>query len=80
VQFEVRGFSASDGFFEDPVTGSLNAGLATWLIEVGLAPSHYAAAQGSVLGRDGRVHVAKRGDMIWVGGDVVTCVEGTLRL
>jgi PhzF family phenazine biosynthesis protein len=80
VQFEVRGFSASDGFFEDPVTGSLNAGLATWLIEVGLAPSHYAAAQGSVLGRDGRVHVAKRGDIIWVGGDVVTCVEGTLRL
>jgi PhzF family phenazine biosynthesis protein len=80
VQFEVRGFSASEGFFEDPVTGSLNAGLAWWLIGAGLAPSRYVAGQGTALGRDGRVYVSRDGGGIWVGGDVVTCVEGTLTL
>jgi PhzF family phenazine biosynthesis protein len=80
VQFEVRGFSASEGFFEDPVTGSLNAGLARWLIGAGLAPAHYVAGQGTALGRDGRIYVSGDGDSIWVGGDVVTCVEGTMTL
>jgi PhzF family phenazine biosynthesis protein len=80
VQFEVRAFSESDGIFEDPVTGSLNAGLARWLIEAGVAPANYVAAQGTMLGRDGRVRIAKIGDKIWVGGDVVTCIEGALTL
>jgi PhzF family phenazine biosynthesis protein len=80
VQFEVRGFSASEGFFEDPVTGSLNAGLAQWLIEAGMAPPRYLAGQGTALGRDGRVYVSRDEDAIWIGGDVVTCVEGTLTL
>jgi PhzF family phenazine biosynthesis protein len=80
VQFEVRGFSESEGIFEDPVTGSLNAGLARWLIEAGVAPVKYVAAQGTALGRDGRVHISKVGDKIWVGGVVVTCVEGRLTL
>jgi PhzF family phenazine biosynthesis protein len=80
VHFEVRAFSASEGFFEDPVTGSLNAGLARWLIQAGMVPTSYVAAQGTVLGRDGRVYVAQVGEDIWVGGDVVTCVEGTLAL
>ena len=65
---------------EDPVTGSLNASLAQWLIGAGLAPPHYVAAQGTVLGRAGRVHVAQDGDAIWIGGDVTTCVSGTINL
>jgi len=80
IQFEVRAFSASDNIFEDPVTGSLNAGLARWFIGAGMAPSQYVAAQGTALGRAGRVHVAKDAEKIWIGGDVVTCIEGTLTL
>jgi PhzF family phenazine biosynthesis protein len=78
AQFEVRAFTA--GGFEDPVTGSLNAGLAQWLIESGLAPTRYVASQGSALGRMGRVHVEKSGADIWVGGVVTTCISGTLTI
>ena len=80
TQFEVRGFAAPLGVEEDPVTGSLNASLAQWLIGEGLAPSRYVAAQGTAMGRAGRVHVAKEGDTVWVGGDVAPCIEGTVRL
>jgi PhzF family phenazine biosynthesis protein len=76
VQFEVRAFMGRGD--EDPVTGSLNASLAQWLIGAGLAPARYVAAQGAVLGRAGRVHVAQDGDAIWIGGDVTTCVSGTI--
>lgn len=76
VQFEVRAFMSRGG--EDPVTGSLNAGLAQWLIGAGIAPKRYVAAQGTVLGRAGRVHVAQDGDDIWIGGDVAECVSGTI--
>jgi predicted PhzF superfamily epimerase YddE/YHI9 len=75
--FEVR---ALFGGIEDPVTGSLNASLAQWLIGAGLAPPAYVAAQGSALGRDGRVHVRAEGDTVWVGGDVVACIEGEVTL
>ncbi len=78
AQFEVRAFTAAG--FEDPVTGSLNAGLAQWLIGTGIAPSRYIASQGSVLGRTGRVHVEQSGSEIWVGGAVATCIAGTLTL
>src|SRR5690242_1044665 len=78
AQFEVRAFMGRGG--EDPVTGSLNASLAQWLIGAGLAPPSYVAAQGTVLGRAGRVHVAKEADTIWVGGDVTTCIAGTITL
>lgn len=77
AQFEVRAFVGRRGI-EDPVTGSLNAGLAQWLIGAGLAPPSYVAAQGAALGRAGRVHVAKAGDNIWVGGDVVVGIAGTI--
>jgi PhzF family phenazine biosynthesis protein len=80
TQFEVRAFVPSLGVPEDPVTGSLNAGLAQWLIGSGLAPVHYVAAQGAALGRAGRVHVASEGAETWIGGDVVACVEGELSL
>ncbi len=78
--FEVRAFVPTLGVPEDPVTGSLNAGLAQWLIGAGLAPDAYVAAQGAALGRAGRVHVQRQGADIWIGGDVVTLVEGQVAL
>jgi PhzF family phenazine biosynthesis protein len=78
AQFEVRAFTA--GGYEDPVTGSLNAGLAQWLIGSAVAPSTYVASQGTALGRAGRVHVERDGREIWIGGAVTTCIEGTVTL
>ncbi len=78
--FEVRAFVPALGVPEDPVTGSLNAGLAQWLIGDGLAPECYVAAQGAALGRAGRVHVARSDDALWIGGDICTVVSGEVRL
>jgi PhzF family phenazine biosynthesis protein len=80
AQFEVRAFVPTLGVPEDPVTGSLNAGLAQWLIGAGLAPSSYVASQGTALGRAGRVHVQRIGDDIWIGGTSVTCIDGEVAL
>jgi len=81
AQFEVRAFSAEAAVgHEDPVTGSLNAGLARWLIEARMAPSEYVVSQGIVLKRMGRVHIQQDGSQIWVGGTVRTCVTGKLTL
>jgi PhzF family phenazine biosynthesis protein len=81
VAYEVRAFfSTAQGVAEDPVTGSLNAALAQWLVGAGLAPERYVAAQGTVLGRAGRVHVARDGGQLWVGGHSVLCIEGTVEL
>jgi PhzF family phenazine biosynthesis protein len=76
AQFEVRAFSAEDAGLghEDPVTGSLNAGLAQWLIRSSLAPSEYVVSQGTALRRMGRVHIEQNGSQIWVGGAVRTCI------
>jgi predicted PhzF superfamily epimerase YddE/YHI9 len=65
---------------EDPVTGSLNAGVALWLQGAGLAPERYIAAQGSQLGRDGRVHVWREAETTWIGGDVTPLIHGQVRL
>jgi PhzF family phenazine biosynthesis protein len=79
--FEVRGFAPGMGMAEDPVTGSLNASIGQWLIGTGRAPERYVAAQGTVLGRAGRVHVARDADgAVWVGGATVTCIEGTVHV
>ncbi|HEY1478543.1 MAG TPA: PhzF family phenazine biosynthesis protein [Gaiellales bacterium] len=80
--FEVRGFFAKDGALaEDPVTGSLNASLAQWLLGTGRATAPYVACQGTALGRAGRVHVSRDADgTIWVGGGTVTCVAGTVEI
>jgi PhzF family phenazine biosynthesis protein len=77
VAAEVRAFY-SDGrdFAEDPVTGSLNAGLAQWLVPTGHLPPHYVAAQGTVVGRTGRVHVDVVDGTTWVGGATRTVVSG----
>ncbi len=82
AQFEVRAFSAEDVGLghEDPVTGSLNAGLARWLSESRIAPSEYVISQGTVLRRMGRVHIEQHDSQIWVGGPVRTCVIGKLLL
>ncbi|MCW5221994.1 PhzF family phenazine biosynthesis protein [Verminephrobacter aporrectodeae] len=81
IAFEVRAFfTGNNGLIEDPVTGSLNAALAQWLIGAGLAPAQYVASQGSCLGRAGRVHVRRDGADIWVGGSTVTCVTGEVLL
>ena len=65
---------------EDPVTGSLNAAVAQWLIGAGLAPPRYIASQGTALGRAGRVYVEQQGADIWIGGHSVTCIEGFANL
>jgi PhzF family phenazine biosynthesis protein len=80
-EVEVRAFAAPVGVDEDPVTGSLNASLAQWLIADGLAPPAYVAAQGRCLGRDGRVHIEQdEKGQIWVGGDSASCINGTVNL
>ena len=78
---EVRAFAAPIGVNEDPVTGSLNASLAQWLIAEGHVPERYIAAQGACLGRAGRVHIERDAQgQVWVGGDSVTCIDGTVTL
>jgi PhzF family phenazine biosynthesis protein len=77
--FEVRAFVPGLAVPEDPVTGSLNAGLAQWLIGAGIAPPRYVASQGSALGRAGRVHIERDADgAVWVGGDVTAVVDGSV--
>jgi PhzF family phenazine biosynthesis protein len=78
--FEVRAFASQVGVDEDPVTGSLNASLAQWLIGDGLAPAAYVAAQGTALGRAGRVFVQMQHGQVWVGGQVTPCIEGQVQL
>lgn len=80
AQFEVRAFAMGAGVKEDPVTGSLNAALAQWLIGSGRAPTSYVASQGTALGRAGRVHVDQVGTDIWIGGETFTLIDGTLRI
>jgi len=75
--YEVRAFVAPLGVAEDPVTGSLNAGIAQWLIGSGLAKPNYVVSQGTALKRKGRVFVDQAGDDIWIGGEVALCIEGT---
>lgn len=80
LQFEVRAFGAPAGVREDPVTGSLNAGLAQWLIGNGTAPQAYRVGQGSRLGRNGVLSVRSSGGQVWVGGHSVTCIRGTIHV
>jgi PhzF family phenazine biosynthesis protein len=78
--FEVRGFVGQPSLYEDPVTGSLNAGIGEWLIATGRAPARYVAAQGTRLGRAGRVRIAREAKTVWVGGDMVTSIRGDVEL
>ncbi|ULU24943.1 PhzF family phenazine biosynthesis protein [Dyella terrae] len=76
--YEVRAFVGGDAMPEDPATGSLNAGIARWLIETGMGPASFTIAQGTALGRKGRIHVQASDGRIWVGGACVTRVDGVL--
>ena len=80
--FEVRGFfQVGDATVEDPVTGSLNASVAQWLLDSGRATAPYVTRQGTALGRAGRVHISRNSDgTIWVGGGTVTCIAGAVEL
>jgi PhzF family phenazine biosynthesis protein len=81
ADFEVRAFCPELAVPEDPVTGSLNAGLAIWLIRAGLVPESYTVRQGTVLGRSGDVRVSTDDTgQIWVGGACRTLITGTLSL
>ena len=81
VQLEVRAFAAAVDIPEDPVTGSLNASLAQWLIADGYLPARYLAAQGTRMGRAGRVALERDAEgQVWVGGASTTCVEGEVWL
>ncbi len=80
--FEVRAFFPVDGIpWEDPVTGSLNASLAGWLLATGRATAPYVARQGTALGRTGRVAIDRDADgTVWVGGATRTTLRGTADL
>lgn len=79
--WEVRAFFPKDGATaEDPVTGSLNASLAQWLLASGRATAPYVATQGTALGRAGRAHVTEDAGEVWVAGGTVTVVEGAVEL
>jgi PhzF family phenazine biosynthesis protein len=81
TDLEVRAFAAPVGIAEDPVTGSLNASLAQWLMAEGHMPGRYSARQGTALGRAGQVFLSKDAQgQVWVGGDVVGCIQGSVTL
>lgn len=81
TDIEVRAFAAPVGVAEDPVTGSLNASLAQWLVADGHLPPQYSARQGTALGRAGQVFLSLDDTgQIWVGGHVVACIHGTVTL
>jgi PhzF family phenazine biosynthesis protein len=80
ADFEVRGFVPGLDVPEDPVTGSLNAGLAQWLRSSGVTDGNYTVSQGTVLGRDGRLTITSEGDSIWVGGTSRTVIRGSVFL
>ncbi len=78
---EVRFFAPDIGVLEDPVTGSFNASLAQWLIADGITPARYVAAQGTCIGRAGRVFISQdTAGQVWVGGHSVTCIDGKVLL
>lgn len=79
IAFEIRAiFSVpGGGLIEDPVTGSLNASVGQWLFESGRATDRYVAAQGTRLGRTGRIDVERDADgQVWVGGKTLTLFSG----
>jgi PhzF family phenazine biosynthesis protein len=80
--YEVRAFcDEGDSLVEDPVTGSLNAALAQWLMRAGLAPTSYVVRQGTRIGRDGRVMLEMREDgKVWVAGNVTVCIDGHVNI
>ncbi|WP_372610328.1 PhzF family phenazine biosynthesis protein [Aquicoccus sp.] len=81
LDFEVRMLAPSNGVSEDPVTGSLNAAIGCWLAEEGRLTLPAIVAQGTAIGRTGRVHLQHDQDgRLTVGGDVRILIDGTVML
>ena len=79
-QFEVRAFALPIGVREDPACGSVNAGIARWLIDSGQAPPAYEVSQGAAIGRDGILSIRFIDGNVRVGGASLTCIHGTVQL
>jgi predicted PhzF superfamily epimerase YddE/YHI9 len=78
---ELRAFFSVDGVTrEDPVTGSLNASVAQWMLESGQLSAPYIASQGAALGRAGEVFVSQEGEAVWIGGSSTSLIKGTVEL
>lgn len=80
ADFEVRAFVPGLGVPEDPVTGSLNAGIGTWFADEGRIPLPYTVRQGTAIGRNGLVRVFRADDRVWVGGACEGRVSGRVEL
>ena len=78
---EVRAFAPVNGLaMEDPVTGSLQASVAQWLLGKGRLQAPYVASQGGAVGRAGRVHISEGDGEVWVGGRAETVIGGEVSL
>ncbi|MDX8351516.1 PhzF family phenazine biosynthesis protein [Cognatiyoonia sp. IB215182] len=80
IDYEVRNLAPSSGMSEDPITGSLNAAIAHWMFAEGRLDRALVMAQGTVLGREGRVFVASAGSDVTIGGHVHVLIDGTVDL
>ncbi|GAA4755644.1 PhzF family phenazine biosynthesis protein [Amnibacterium soli] len=80
ADYEVRAFVPALGVAEDPVTGSLNAGIASWFLASGRAAGSYTVRQGARVGADGLVRVTEEDGRIWIAGATRTVVAGTVDL
>lgn len=81
--YEVRNIAPSSGMSEDPITGSLNSAIAKWLHAEGRLADYTSVAQGTAIGRHGRVSYRRdqtQDDKIWIGGAVNVLIEGTIDL
>lgn len=79
-QFEVRFISPSSGMSEDPITGSLNAAIAQWMYSGGHWLDDVTVAQGTCIGRHGRVFIRNEGGSVWIGGHTQILIDGVLSL
>ena len=79
--YEVRMLAPSSGMSEDPITGSLNAAIAKWMLASGRLQRPYLVAQGTNIGRSGRVTVKAGSDGVaWIGGQVHILIEGPVHI
>jgi PhzF family phenazine biosynthesis protein len=79
-QYETRHLSPSSGWSEDPITGSLNAAIAQWMYSAGYWRDPVVVAQGTCIGREGRVFIRRDEGTgtVWIGGNTCILIEGTL--
>lgn len=79
---ELRAWAPVNGLAaEDPVTGSLNASVAQWLLADGRLIAPYVARQGTAIDRAGRIEISQDEDgTIWVGGRCQTVIAGQVEI